>query len=82
MTLSQVTETMSVMAGPIALEAPAGGGGAEGDGEAATFGHFLEDKAESIEKMLVDEDFRDKLLSVISTLSPREQKIVRCKLSL
>ena len=78
--LNQVTEIMSVMAGPVSMHTVVGYSGGE-DSSEITYENFLRDTAEDIDKVLADKDFKAKLLSVISELSPREQKIIRMKLS-
>lgn len=78
LTLNMVADTMSVMAGPIALQTPVGN---SEDGEGTiTYENFLKDNKELVEIALSDKMFKNKLLELISTLSPREQKIIRLKI--
>jgi len=76
--VQEVKSVMDLMIGPTSIHSPIS---TENGNNYTTYELSLEDSKPSAEKIVENRDFKEKLLKLLSTLLPREEKVLRLKIT-
>jgi RNA polymerase sigma factor (sigma-70 family) len=71
-----IKEVMDVMSGTVSLHSQLK------PEEEATYETFLKDTADSVEKILIDANYKEEVLKILAKMSPREEKVMRLKVGM